>query len=147
MGLKSFNKAMAVLHCDFPWLLFNSFSVGELTPEVLRQQLIREVVKLGLWLWDPFNFETMTVPQAVELESARRVIDTPVSELSVPVPGVGYTIVEKTSGGYHYEIVVNDTDEESSFASDVQQKFKMAEPKRIVDNDGFWSFFYDLYTT
>jgi len=147
MGLKMFNKALAILHCDFRWLLFNSFDAGELTPEVLRRQLVREVVKLGLWLWDPFNFNTMTVPQAIEIESERRVVDTPVSELSVPAPGIGYSVREKTSGGYHYEIIVNDTEEDSEFASSIQQKFKMAEPTRIEENDGVWSFFYDLYTT
>lgn len=147
MGLKTLNKALAILHCDFPWLLFNSFDIGELTPDVLNHKLFLEVLKLELWLWDPFNFETMTVLEAIEIESENRVIDTPLSELSVPVPGVGYSVIRKTSSGYQYEIIVNDYDEISEFAENIQQKFKMADPKRVVDNDGFWSFFYDLYVT
>lgn len=147
MGLKSFNKALAILHCDFPWLLFNSFGVDELNPDALNRKLLQEVLKFEFWIWDTFNFETMSVSEAVEIDSVQRVINTPLSELSVPVPGVGYTVIRKNSSGYQYEIIVNDFDEDSEFAASIQQKFKMAEPKRIIDNDGFWSFFYDLYTT
>lgn len=143
MGLRAYRKAVAVINNDILSLILNSFSAGELTPEVLYDKFVYEIKKFKFWIWDTFNFDTMSIPQAIDIESRNRVFYNPNSGIEYPIKSIGYTLIEKTSGYFKYNVVVVDDTDESEFANSLARKFKM-EHKNTDQFDGKYYYRYEL---
>lgn len=146
MSLRTYNKAYALITGDISRIVTNSFGVGIIDSTKLDEMLRRRIARLRLWIWDTFNFETMTIPDAIASETPIHVVDSPASSSAIPVPGVGYSFVETIGDKKKFEVIVNDSVPDSAFAESIRKKFKMVYI-RTSEHDGIHSYYYELLTT
>lgn len=143
MGLRTYNDALSIINADLPHILLNLIDTDALDPRALRRKLLNEGSKLGMWVWDTFNFDRMNVESAVKSETLQRVILNPQSEGDILVPGIGYSLIEKTENSATWNVVVKDIIENSSVASGVEKKFDV-DPISTDENDGVYTWRYNI---
>ncbi len=62
----------------------------------LQETLEGLFVAVGKWLWDPFNFETMTVEDAIRQEARKHVFFQPPETVKITYPAIIYTLQHVT---------------------------------------------------
>lgn len=115
------------------------------SPMVLRKILLRELIKLKLWLWDPFNFETMTVPEAIEIESNNRLIQDYSDESEIPIPGIGYKRVDDAEYNRdEYKLFVHDTKKNGYLINNIEKVLHIKDSLSSQGpyNNGYF-YYYD----
>lgn len=112
----------------------------------LRKQLFRELLKLRLWLWNPFNFETMTVPEAIRIETERRLVEDFGPYDDIPTPGIGYSFEEFNWEGVYYNlcIALRDINQNSSLAKNIQKRLGISSPSYTRSVSSGYEFRYYL---
>lgn len=110
----------------------------------LKRVLLNAIISKGLWIWDSFNFETMTVPQAIALDSLNRIVEEPKIESDIYAPGVGFTFIETTEDKNVYNIIVHDIENNSNIISVIQNNFE-TELVSTKQEDGIYSWTYKVY--
>lgn len=118
------------------------------SPMVLRQALLREFIKLKIWLWDPFNFNTDTVPEAIEREANNRLIEGSTYESDIPYPGIGYRKnTDWSTGSEMYTVVIHDIKNKtnSKLLTYIQKALHVGEPNYTAQmSDGYTFHYYGL---
>jgi len=134
---------LSIINADLPHILLNLIDTDALDPRALRRKLLNEGSKLGIWVWDTFNFDHMNVESAVKSETLQRVILNPQSECDILVPGIGYSLIEKTENSATWNVIVKDIIENSSVASGIERKFDV-DPISTDENDGVYTWRYNI---
>lgn len=128
-----------------PLEVFSIMNGGDMSPNNIRQVLIDEFMKFKIWTWDTFNFSTMRVPDAVAEEADRRVVFDYSDETDVPIPGIGYRILQNTSDYCDYEFVISDTHTNSNIYNHIKSRLKTGDLKDLLYHDGGYSYICDLH--
>jgi len=143
MGLRAYNDALSIINADLPNILMNLIDTDPLDPKAIRRKLINEGLKLGMWVWDTFNFDKMNVEGAVRNETLQRVALNPQSEGDITIPGIGYTLISQTEDQAIWSVIVKDIIEDSSVASGIENKFNV-KPLSVDEKDGVYTWKYRI---
>lgn len=143
MGLRTYNDALSIINADLPNILMNLIDTDPLDPKAIRRKLINEGLKLGMWVWDTFNFDKMNVEGAVRNETLQRVVLNPQSEGDITIPGIGYTLDSQTEDQAIWNVIVKDIIEDSSVASGIENKFNV-KPLSVDEKDGIYTWKYRI---
>lgn len=143
MGLRAYNDALSIINADLPNILMNLIDTDPLDPKAIRRKLINEGLKLGMWVWDTFNFDKMNVEGAVRNETLQRVVLNPQSEGDIAIPGIGYTLDSQTEDQAIWSVIVKDIIEDSSVASGIENKFNV-KPLSVDEKDGVYTWKYSI---
>lgn len=143
MGFRAYNDALSIINADLPNILMNLIDTDPLDPKAIRRKLINEGLKLGMWVWDTFNFDKMNVEGAVRNETLQRVVLNPQSEDDIAIPGIGYTLDSQTEDQAIWSVIVKDIIEDSSVASGIENKFNV-KPLSVDEKDGVYTWKYSI---
>lgn len=143
MGLRAYNDALSIINADLPNILMNLIDTDPLDPKAIRRKLINEGLKLGMWVWDTFNFDKMNVEGAVRNETLQRVVLNPQSEGDIAIPGIGYTLDSQTEDQAIWSVIVKDIIEYSSVVSGIENKFNV-KPLSVDEKNGVYTWKYRI---
>jgi hypothetical protein len=143
MGLRAYNDALSIINADLPNILMNLIDTDPLDPKAIRRKLINEGLKLGMWVWDTFNFDKMNVEGAVRNETLQRVVLNPQSDGDIAIPGIGYTLISQSEDQAIWSVIVKDIIEDSSAASGIENKFNV-KPLSMDEKDGIYTWKYSI---
>ncbi|WP_458459322.1 hypothetical protein [Pseudobutyrivibrio sp.] len=145
MSLTGFMKARAIMDGDILTFVYNRLVTGSPggDPDSIYDKFLREFMKLKFWLWDPFDFEAMTVDDAITAEAPNHVVYNPSGVLTINTPMVTFKLVEQTASYYKYAVSVYDESDDSEVAEEYRQKFKM-EPTGTGRVDSYYRYDYEM---
>lgn len=128
-----------------PLEVANIMNGGDMRPASIRQLLVDEFKKYKIWIWDTFNFTTMTIPEAIANEAEYRIITDYSSSLEIPIPGIGYKLILEGSDYCDYEVTINDSYTGSEVYIDTKSRFKGITLREITSHDESYSYICDLH--
>lgn len=146
MSLLAYNKAKAIIDGDLWCFIYGRLVSGSPggDPDSIYDRFIKEFIKFGYWLWDPFEFATMTIDDAIDLEAPNHVLYNPTGILVVNSPMVTYKLDSKTAQAYNYSVSIYDESEQSDVAERFAEKFKMAAKGEPVKDGDYYRFDYSM---
>lgn len=112
----------------------------------VKQIFMNFLSRIGLWVWDTFNFEKDTVPIAIDRESERRVYLDPSAGTAYLIPSVAYTVVEEHENYRKYMVIVIDDNDSSEIAEAMEQELHLTKLEVTrVDNLYYYQYYYYAY--
>ena len=100
--------------------------------------------KSGNWVWDTFNFQTDSIPIAIENEAYRHIYYDPEAGTTYIQPSIAYMLVSEADEVRHYIVIVIDTHSPSELSEDLRAQLHMNAPT-VTKHGDFYYYSYNLY--
>ena len=145
MRLSTYKRIVSLLKGDIRKFILLGLNLDTGNGQnILKRILMNALVLKGIWEWDNFNFETMTVQQAIMIDSLNRIVKEPKNEDDIYTPGIGFTFIETIEDKNVYNIIVHDIEDNSNIISEIQNNFE-TELVSTKQEGGIYSWAYKVY--
>ena len=119
----------------------------------LHEAICKKFGEIGIWVWDPFNFETDNVTAAIRNEAPKHVYFQPPASLKLAYPCIVYKLEDIPQlyannmpyQWYHaYQLTVIDRDPESKIREKIAE-LQTAKFQRFFVADNLNHFVFRIY--
>lgn len=143
INLEELEKIIYGLGEDEPVLPSPEFILNIVSMNKIARMIIDVISMRGYWIWDEFNFETDTVPKAIDRESLRHVQKGSDYDSESIQPTVFYSLMYADKDSQEFLVVVVDLHNPSELCESLEAHLNLK--KDIDEESGTWIIEQDMY--
>lgn len=119
----------------------------------VREMICQKFGEIGKWVWNPFNFETDSTPEAIRAEARKHVYFQPPTSAKLSYPCIVYKLYDMpalhaNNLPYHwdhvYQLTVIDRDPDSEVREKIAE-LPTCRFERFFDSDNLNHYVFRLY--